>query len=39
MLKKCAETKGPIYTKALLASVNRLDGERRFAVREALADA
>jgi len=38
VLKKLRDTKGHIYTKALLASVNRLDGERRRSAREALAE-
>jgi hypothetical protein len=38
VLKKLRETKGHIYTKALLASVNRLDGDRRRLAREALAE-
>jgi hypothetical protein len=38
VLKKIRDTKGPIYTKALVASVNRLDGERRRSAREALAE-
>jgi hypothetical protein len=38
VLKKLRDTKGAIHTKALLASVNRLDGERRQMAREALAE-
>jgi hypothetical protein len=38
VLKKLRDTKGHIYTKALLASVNRLDGDRRRLAREALAE-
>jgi HEAT repeat protein len=38
VLKKLRETKGSIHTQALLASVNRLDGERRQWAREALAE-
>lgn len=38
VIKKLRDTKGPIHTQALLASVNRLDGDRRRLAREALAE-
>ena len=38
VVKKLRDTKGPIHTQALLASVNRLDGDRRRLAREALAE-
>jgi hypothetical protein len=38
VLKKLRDSKGPVYTKALAASVSRLDGERRSGARAALAE-
>jgi len=38
VLKKLRNGKGTVYTQALVASVNRLDGERRHEAREALAE-
>ncbi len=38
LLKKLRDTKGPVHTQALLTAVSRLDGERRKAAREALAE-
>ena len=37
-LKKLRDTKGTVYTQALVASVSRLDGDRRKSAREALAE-
>lgn len=38
VLKKLRESKGPQHTQALVMAINRLDGERRRAAREALAE-
>jgi len=38
VLKKLRDTKGSTYTRALVASVNRLDGDRQRQAREALAE-
>ena len=38
MLKKLRDSKGQAYTQALVASVSRLEGERRRSAREALAE-
>ena len=37
-LRKLRDTKGTVYTQALVASVSRLDGDRRKSAREALAE-
>ena len=37
-LRKLRDAKGTVYTQALMGAASRLDGERRAAVREALAE-